>query len=843
MLWRSNVGGTVTSIWIYVANTNMNGLAGTALIYTGAGYADPPGSVLAQEAFTFQGTMGWQEVVLTTPLTITGSTSYMAAVFFSNGHYASTTSYFTSEITAGALTALSGGTTPYDVGNGRYAYGGSATFPQQRSTNQSNYWIDVTFDDGGGGGGGNVTVILGTDNDNPDTNTSVNLTATPSGGTNYTYAWTVIRGSGTFGSATAAQTTYTPTVPGKHIVKCVVTATEGSTSDVINLTASDPTTTSNPSFTATVDDPLAAQANRTTGFSVDRGGTPTMQRRSLYGHRLSFGDPVTNTIPVIDPVTDNPATYTVRVYMQRNCWLTGLRFLKAPLATGDHVIAVWQLGNQTPLLTKTVTLATSANPEWFEVTFDEPLALTASDTVPYLIGYHATTGNVMTALWTYGSQPITEYPFYIGRNGGGFGENEGSGRAYGTSLTYPTAWVGHSYFIDPYVEWESEDVVYEGGLEYLKRFDTYKNINYFPIGIWQIQASSVPQAAALGINTVVTLFNDSSGDQTAVKNAIVTAGMDVYMQPAVGDVTFLPQLMNETAFYDRVKGFLIRDEPDLIAPFDPPSTLQTFYAQLRKYDATKLIIFNFGWPIVKNKGFAYQPNTATLKEVNQYWREYARITDIISCDFYMEDSRNLEGSFGLWCNPRMVQRLQDVSDKTRPVWHYIATAATPTNQPTPTLVNRSIWASLIGGARGIVLFDYTFTASNQYVTDFSMGTNTAMANMIQALCTLVQSLKDPLLAAEANLPVTVSSSNVSAGPVGGEWGVPIHYTIRQHSGTTYLFTQSIRPGTTTATFTVPAAANKTITVIGESRTLNANGSGVFTDSFGSDYEVHLYQWT
>jgi hypothetical protein len=51
----------------------------------------------------------------------------------------------------------------------------------------------------------------------------------------------------------------------------------------------------------------------------------------------------------------------------------------------------------------------------------------------------------------------------------------------------------------------------------------------------------------------------------------------------------------------------------------------------------------------------------------------------------------------------------------------------------------------------------------------------------------------------------------------------------------------IRPGATTATFTIPSWAGQTLTVIDESRTIAVSGAGVLTDVFAADYTVHLYR--
>src|SRR5690348_11444839 len=103
---KPTTSGQITSIWVYIGNTNAGGGSSSALIYNGASWADVPQSVLRQQAFTIQASVGWQEIVLNSPLSVVGGNLYIVAVFFPAGHYASTNSYFTVESTNGPLTAL-----------------------------------------------------------------------------------------------------------------------------------------------------------------------------------------------------------------------------------------------------------------------------------------------------------------------------------------------------------------------------------------------------------------------------------------------------------------------------------------------------------------------------------------------------------------------------------------------------------------------------------------------------------------------------------------------------------------------------------------------------------------
>jgi len=104
-------------------------------------------------------------------------------------------------------------------------------------------------------------------------------------------------------------------------------------------------------------------------------------------------------------------------------------------------------------------------------------------------------------------------------------------------------------------------------------------------------------------------------------------------------------------------------------------------------------------------------------------------------------------------------------------------------------------------------------------------------------------LADALHAPDLGLVTAWTTSNMTEGPIGGTFGVPIHYTTRSDGTYEYCFAQAIRPGATTATLTIPSWAGLTVTVLNEARTETVSGGGVITDTFTADYQYHLYRRT
>ncbi|WPB73828.1 DUF4082 domain-containing protein [Archangium violaceum] len=99
------------------------------------------GQLLASATFQNETASGWQEVLFSTPVHITASTTYVASYFAPVGSYAFTAGGLATAVDSPPLHALAGTTSG---GNGVFAYGSASSFPSQ-SFNNANYWVDVLF--------------------------------------------------------------------------------------------------------------------------------------------------------------------------------------------------------------------------------------------------------------------------------------------------------------------------------------------------------------------------------------------------------------------------------------------------------------------------------------------------------------------------------------------------------------------------------------------------------------------------------------------------------------------------------------------------------------------------
>lgn len=132
--FRSDVAGYITGIRFYKSSTNTGTHQGSIWNRTG--------TRLASVTFAGETASGWQTALLTTPVAIAANTTYVVSYNAPNGHYSTTTNFFTnSGVNTPPLRALQSGV---DGTNGVYSYGPAGTFPTLAWLD-ANYSVDVIF--------------------------------------------------------------------------------------------------------------------------------------------------------------------------------------------------------------------------------------------------------------------------------------------------------------------------------------------------------------------------------------------------------------------------------------------------------------------------------------------------------------------------------------------------------------------------------------------------------------------------------------------------------------------------------------------------------------------------
>jgi hypothetical protein len=331
----ASAGGAITGLRYYKSAQDTGAHVGSLWSSTG--------QLLTSATFSNETASGWQTVTFSQPITITAGTTYVAS-YHSNGFYAATPNYFTSDHSSGALTAPSGA-------NGVYAYGSGSLFPSA-SYNSTNYWVDVLYQ----GGSQNTAPVAANDpgystatgtpitiqasallaNDSDPDGDAISITGV-SGGVN---------GTATFDSQSNT-ITFTPTAGYSGAA----------------------------SFSYTIADAAGATASAQVSVAVNNQG----------GEQNVFA---AGSTPTIVSVNDNsPANLGMKFQADTAGWITGIRFYKGDTNTGSHTGYLW---TSTGTLLASATFSNETMSGWQSVNLSTQVEIDADTT--YVVSY-STNGN------------------------------------------------------------------------------------------------------------------------------------------------------------------------------------------------------------------------------------------------------------------------------------------------------------------------------------------------------------------------------------------------------------------------------------------------------------------
>jgi hypothetical protein len=786
VLWGSNDQGTNYATWaVLTSKTFTNLTPGQWITVTW----DTPVNLSA-----YQDVAGFAGV---------GHNYYAVGINFPNGNYGGEHNVFASAVTSPTDTALIG---PQSLAGGNHA--GNALFidnpttpttPPNTSYQASWYGVDpLTVNTGGGGGGG---------------------------------------GGGGSGSGIP----WTPSGPPASPAYSTVTAT------------------------GTATDPLAASTTNSDTINISTPVAPRILTRGLFDSRINWGSAL--DFSVLGPSfgdDGNPLTIAVQFYVLWDCGFKGLKIYKNPNASGPITFYLWD-ANGNMLATTTATWAADAG-GWREIDFPQAIQLSSMNSPLYYAGYYTPQGRYAFSHNIFAALDFCSPPLVVPFNTDDFNPHGGSYFQQGANA-FPTHSTTTNYYIAPVVEWQDAMPGYAPG--YYSQFPNGAPPSGvrggFPMAIWSPPPETIQEYAALGINLMIAGFSHSGYKEAII--ACNQAGHTFDHWPLVdygddytGGTVF--DVLNDPAYGACVTGYYMSDEPDLVKlPLTPggppeyrsPTVFQGWINLVRDIDSTRPMMIGLSEISGFNGNFyALSPDgEGKMTSYNKSLLAYSDMSDMLDGDMYAlasTDDLETNGAVGgVWSQGVFAARLREITRDRKPFFLDIETTSSKPGEPTPDQVTKAVWAGLISGARGIVFFDIHFAGAywptNNFATMFSTDVTAGMTTAIQNLCTQVQSLAGPLMENDANLVSSAVSDNTSAGPVGGVFGVPPHYTTRVHNGVNYLFAMGYRPGAANITFTIPTAPNKTLTVIGENRTVTTDANGVFTDSFPADYTVHLYQWT
>ncbi len=345
----------------------------------------------------------------------------------------------------------------------------------------------------------------------------------------------------------------------------------------------------------------------------------------------------------------------------------------------------------------------------------------------------------------------------------------------------------------------------------------------FPIAVWLQAPANAERFRAIGINTYVGLWRGPTEEQL---DALDRAGIRL----------ICGQHERSLRFKDRptIVGWMHGDEPDNAqslgrgkgyGPPTPPATIVERYRKMRETDPDRPVLLNLGQGVAWDGWYGRGVRTNHPED----YPEYLRGCDIASFDIYQACHEKREIAGNLWYVPLGVDRLRRWSEGKKDVWCCIETTGIDNEKrrPTPQQVRSEVWMALIHGAKGIIYFAHRFKPT---FIEAGLLADEAMARGVAGINRQVRELAPVLNGPDVANGAVVASSKE---------GVPVYLAVKRHAGRTYLFSVAMRPGETTATFTVPGTGDGRVEVLGEGRAIEVVG-GRWEDRF-EGYQVHLYR--
>lgn len=368
---------------------------------------------------------------------------------------------------------------------------------------------------------------------------------------------------------------------------------------------------------------------------------------------------------------------------------------------------------------------------------------------------------------------------------------------------------------------------WEGGSSYYSKWSNgpSSDPDYFPIAVWLQSPHNADAYRAIGINTFVGLWEGPTEDQLG---RLAGSGMPVLCSRSA---TGLGSSSNSV-----IRAWTHVDEPDNAQAdgqggYGPPISTETVlagYQSMVAEDPSRPVYLNLGQGVAWDGWYGRGVRTNHPED----YADYIRGADIISYDIYPVNTQDAAVKDRLWLVAYGVDRLRRWSGYKKPVWNWIE--CTDFNgagrKPSASEVRAEVWMSIIHGSMGIGYFVHIFSPT---FIEAGLLSDARMSSAVAAINAQIRSLAPVLNTPSVANGVTVTSSSAD---------IPVDVMLKRYNGETYLFAVSMRPGITTATFTLrdfPGDAEAE--VIGENR-VKIFANGVMRDSF-TDYTVHLYRIT
>lgn len=245
---------------------------------------------------------------------------------------------------------------------------------------------------------------------------------------------------------------------------------------------------------------------------------------------------------------------------------------------------------------------------------------------------------------------------------------------------------------------------------------------------------------------------------------------------------------------------------------------------------------------------------ASCKGPKSEYKTYADMVDVVATDVYFLQEGAGEGdplTTGWWGvtqvitgNPsegdlppndprcrrpsnygRLIRRQRAYVEWEKPVWSFHELVNPTGGAVDPADFRAGLWSAIIAGARGVVYFTHNYIGAgmaNSFNDPLFAAVNTEALNFYATVQEYAEILNSPDVRGLIDGPNTID------------------VLVKWNNGNPLIMTAENQFGTGEATFTTVGITDRTITVIGEDRTLDLV-DGIFTDTFATQNAAHVYQ--
>ncbi|NUP74518.1 MAG: hypothetical protein HOQ07_07700 [Sinomonas sp.] len=213
-------------------------------------------------------------------------------------------------------------------------------------------------------------------------------------------------------------------------------------------------------------------------------------------------------------------------------------------------------------------------------------------------------------------------------------------------------------------------------------------------------------------------------------------------------------------------GYIVTDEPDMNPGWWCAPSQQQYNAKANLLAGVpkdgRATMVNFGLGIMASRDCGLDPKPyvqgfGAYESDDQYFYtddgfEDSRAVGLADNRLTTEQTRRAS-NYGI-----VVNRLRDMNDHKIPVWGFVEVGCPFTNGNciNANQVRAAMWHEIIAGARGIDLFNHSFSGSCQNNSDLRQACYAAVRSMVQSVTAQIQQIAPALNGPEASGLVTVS---------------------------------------------------------------------------------------